>query len=195
MTLLAADRVTLLRMKSSLFFAVPACLAMGLQAQQPATMPAAPMHHDHAPAQPSTVLTVNLSGHSASLSLADLQALPQTTVAVHNEHTKADETYSGPLVSDVLTKAGMTLSEATQHNVLDSYVTAAGTDGYFVVFSGSELQSGLHKAQVIIAIAQSGQPLTRTGAFQLIDPLDVKPARWVRNLSALTMTPVAAAAH
>ncbi len=160
--------------------------------------PAAPQdasatHHDHAAAQPSTALQVRAGEKTIMLSLAALQAMPQVTVSVFNAHSKQNETYSGPLVADVLAKAGVNLSEKTQHEVLDSYVLASGTDGYFVVFSGAELQPGLHKAQSIIAIAQAGLPLARNGAFQLIDSLDVKPARWVRNLNALAMVPVAAA--
>ncbi len=151
------------------------------------------MHHEHAPAQPSTALTVQAGNRKVTLSVADLQAMPQTTVSVFNGHTQQNESYTGPLVSEVLARAGVTLSEATQHAVLDSYVLAAGTDGYFVVFSGAELQPGLHKAQAIVAIAAAGQPLARSGAFQLIDGAEVKPARWVRNLSALTVVPVAGA--
>ena len=153
------------------------------------------VHHAEKPAVASTALKVTVPGHPAlSLSLADLQAMPQTTVAVFNAHTKANESYSGPLVADVVAKAGLALTEATQHEFLDSYTVAGGTDGYFVVFSGAELQPGLHKSQAIIAIAQSGHPLSRTGAFQLIEPADAKPARWVRNLKSLSVVPVTAPA-
>ena len=157
------------------------------QADASATHPAA--------SQPSTALGVRAGEKTLTLSLAELQAMPQITVSVFNAHSKQNETYTGPLVADVLAKAGVTLSEKTQHGVLDSYVLASGTDGYFVVFSGAELQPGLHKAQAIIAVAQAGQPLTRTGAFQLIDSVDVKPARWVRNLNALSVVSVTAPVH
>ena len=153
------------------------------------------MHHEHAASVPSTSLTVHAGDRSLSLALPDLQTLPQITVSVFNGHSKQTESYTGPLVADVLAKAGVLLNEKTQHDVLDSYVLASGTDGYFVVFSGAELQPGLNKAQVIIAITQAGQPLGHNGAFQLIDPLDVKPARWVRNLNSITMMPVGSTAH
>ena len=147
--------------------------------------------HAEKPSKPSTSLQVNVPGHPGiTLSLADLNALPQVTVEVLNAHTKTNETFSGPLVSDVLAKGGVTLSEATQHGVLDSYVMGTGTDGYFVIYSGAELQPGLHKAQTIVATAEAGKPLGRTGAFQLVDAGDVKPARWVRNLQAITVVSV-----
>ncbi len=152
------------------------------------------VHHADKPAVASTTLRISLPDHpSVSLSLADLQAMPQVTLEVLNAHTKANESYSGPLVSDVFAKAGITLNATSQHELLDSYVIASGTDGYFVVFSGAELQPGLNKTQAIVAIAGEGKPLTHTGAFQLVDGADVKPARWVRNLAALAMEPVKAA--
>lgn len=149
--------------------------------------------HTEKPVTLSTVLEVSVSGHPAlTLHLADLQAMPQTTVQAFNAHSKQNESYSGPAVATVLAKAGLALAEKTQHDILDSYVLGTGADGYFVVFSGAELQPGLHKTQAIIAITQAGQPLSRTGAFQLIDPEDAKPARWVRNLKSLAVVPVTA---
>jgi hypothetical protein len=54
--------------------------------------------HDHAPAPPSTSLTVTVDGKAATLSVAELQAMPQKTVTAHNEHTKAEESYTGVLL-------------------------------------------------------------------------------------------------
>ncbi len=155
--------------------------------------PAGAVHHVHAPAQPSTTLMLAAGDRHVTLSLADLGAMPQVSVTVLNGHTKAEETYAGPLVSDVLAKAGVILNSATEHDFLHSYVVATGTDGYFVVFSGAELQGALHKAQCIVAITKAGQPLGENGAFQLVDSLDAKPARWVRNLNGLSVMPVARA--
>ena len=45
-----------------------------------------------------------MDGKAATLSVADLQAMPQKTVTVHNEHTKADESYTGVLLGDLLAK-------------------------------------------------------------------------------------------
>ena len=144
------------------------------------------MHHAEKPAaSPSTTLLVQGPTQAVTLSLADLQALPQTTVKVHNGHTNVDETYSGPLLSEVLAKAGLVVTPKSEHDFLRMSIVASGTDDYFVVYSGAEVEPLLHKAEVIVALTLEGKPLTRTGAFQLIDSLDVKPARWVRNLNKL----------
>ncbi len=150
--------------------------------------PAPDMHHDKPPAAPSTTLAVSTGqGAPLTFAVADLQALPQQTITVHNAHTKADETYTGPLVSDVIAKAGLAFSDKSEHPMLRMYLIATGTDDYFVVYSAAEVQPGLHRAKVIVAIAKSGQPLGVNGQFQLIDSGDVKPARWVRNLNSLML--------
>ena len=136
----------------------------------------------------STALAVQTPSQSLSLSPADLQAMPQATVTVHNGHTGAEETYTGPLLAAVLAKAGLGVTPRSEHEMLRMYVVATGTDGYSVVYSAAEVEPTLHKAQVIVALSQDGKPLARTGAFQLIDSLEVKPARWVRNLSRISVT-------
>ncbi len=69
----------------------------------------APMAADHAkaPVPPSKSLNVTFQGRLTTLKVDDLLALPQVTVHVHNAHRNADETYTGPLLSDVLAKAGL----------------------------------------------------------------------------------------
>ena len=71
------------------------CLAtMGLVVAHAQTTPKAEMgamaEHDHPPAAPSTSLTLTVDGKAATLSVADLEAMPQKTVTVHNEGTRAD---------------------------------------------------------------------------------------------------------
>lgn len=51
--------------------------------------------HAHATTPISSSLNVTVDGKTATLSLADLRAMPQKSVIVHNAHTKLDETYSG----------------------------------------------------------------------------------------------------
>jgi hypothetical protein len=144
--------------------------------------------HSHPMGAPSTSLTIKTDdGHSLTLTLADLKALPQQTLTVHNAHQNADETYSGPLLSDVLAKAGVVLTEKTEHPMLHQYVIATGTDKYWVLYSLAEVHPGLHKAKVIVAIARSGEPLTTAGQFELINDLDVKPARWVHNVTTIAL--------
>ncbi len=153
--------------------------------QSTPTMPMA--EHAHAPASPSTSLTLTIDGKATTLSAADLQAMPQKTVTVHNKHLKVDETYSGVPLGDLLTKYGFPVDKTTHQKMLRSYLKAEGTDKYWALYSVTEVEPSEHNADVIVAIAQSGKPLGEDGQFKLIDSGDKKPQRWVRNLSAITL--------
>ena len=149
------------------------------------TAPMAGMEHAHA--APSTNLTLTVDGKATTLSVAELQAMPQTTITVHNEHTKVDETYSGVLLGDLLAKYGLPIDKTTHQKMLRSYLTAQGTDKYWVLYSVTEIEGSEHNAQVIVATSMGGKPLGDDGQLKLIDSGDKKPQRWVRNLSAITV--------
>jgi hypothetical protein len=150
--------------------------------------PGAPVaEHAHPPASPSTSLTISVGGKETKFSVADLQAMPQKTVTVHNPHTKQDETYSGVSLGDLLAKNGLPVDQTTHRQMLRSYLKAEGTDKYWVLYSVTEVEGSEHNGDVIVAIAQDGKPLGEDGQFKLIDTGDKKPQRWVRNLTAITL--------
>ena len=150
-----------------------------------AQMPAGVAHAD---AEQSTTLSVSINGTSWQLSRQDLHAMPQTSVTVHNVHRDRDETYSGVAVSDLLARCGLPFTKDSEKVIYHSYLRAKGTDGYFVIFSGSEIESAVHKGNVIVAVQQDGEDLKTEGQFKLVATEDKRPARWVRNLLALTLT-------
>ncbi len=141
--------------------------------------------------EPSTSLTVKTeAGKTLVLSLEDLKALPQQTLTAHNGHSGKDESYSGPLLSDVLAKAGIVLTSETEHPMLHEYMVATGTDKYYAVYSLAEVEPGLHKAQVIVAIRRDGEMLRESGQFELINSGDLKPNRWVHNVASVVVRTV-----
>ncbi len=146
--------------------------------------------HEHAKASPSTSLLLTVDGHQNTLSVPDLQALPQKTLTVHNEHTKADETYTGVALSDLLAKYGAPFDKGNEKKIFHSYLRVEGTDHYYVIYSGSEIESAIHNAEVIVATALNGNPLTDDGQIKLVASAEKRPARWVRNLSAITLVTV-----
>jgi hypothetical protein len=143
--------------------------------------------HDHAPAAPSTSLMLTVDGKTTTLSVADLQAMPQKTVTVHNEHTKADESYTGVLLGDLLAKYGFPVDKTTQRKMLRSYLVAEGTDKYWVLYSVTEIEGSEHNGEVLVATSMGGKPLGYDGQFKLVDSGDKKPQRWVRNLKSITV--------
>ncbi len=171
--------------------ALPCLLAFSLLMTSPASLraQAAPMEakKEHAQTPPSTTLTLTIDGKANTLSIADLQAMPQKTITVRNEHTNTDETYSGVLLGDVLAKCGFPVDKTTHRKMLRSFLIAEGTDKYWVLYSVTEIEPSEHTAEVIVATSMSGKALDADGALKLIDSSDKKPQRWVRNLSAITV--------
>lgn len=143
--------------------------------------------HAHTTAPPSTNLVLTIDGKAMTLSVAELQAMPQKTVAVHNEHVKADESYSGVPLGDLLAKYGFPVDKTTHQKMLRSYLVAAGTDKYWVVYSVTEIEGSEHNAEVIVAMSMNGKPLGEDGQLKLVDSGDKKPQRWVRNLTSITV--------
>jgi hypothetical protein len=156
-------------------------------AASPASPTAAMEEHTHTPATPSTSLVLTIDGKPTTLSVADLAAMPQKTITVHNEHTKTDETYTGVLLSDLLTKNGLPVDKTTHRKMLRSYIVAEGTDKYWVLYSVTEIEGSEHNGDVIVATSIGGKPLGEDGQLKLVDSEDKKPQRWVRNLSAITV--------
>ena len=134
-------------------------------------------------AQLPAPLKITFGEKSATWTPVALAALPHTTVTVYNDRTKANETYAGVPLIDLLTPLG--LAEKPSGKELRLYVAAVGSDDYEVVYSIGEVIPYVHDATVIVADSENGKPLTDNGPFQLVATREKHPARWVRNLVAI----------
>jgi hypothetical protein len=158
------------------------------QSQQP-PMPAAPMggmgsgSTGGTTSQPSAPLKITYGDKSATWTPATLAALPHTTVTVYNEHAKANETYAGVQLIDLLTPLGV--AEKSYGKGLRLYVVAAGSDGYEVVYSIGEVTPFINDSTVIVADSKDGKGISDGGPLQLVATREKRPARWVRNLVAI----------
>ncbi len=121
------------------------------------------------------------------LSPADFRALPHITISVHNGDTNLDESYSGVPLATLLAMVKAPLGKEFHKEALASYLIASGSDGYSVVLSLAEVDPSFHDGQVLVADARDGQPLGKSGPFQLIVSEDKRPARWVHNLNYITL--------
>jgi len=74
-----------------------------------------------------------------------------------------------------------------------TYVIAGAEDGYRVVFSLAELDSGMLESEVIVADTMDGASLAaEEGPFKIVAPHEKRPARWVRMLKSITVVSAAA---
>ena len=123
------------------------------------------------------------------LTVADLKGMPRKKLSVVNPHNKKTEIYEGVLLEDLLHKAGVTQGENLRGAAMATYVLAEATDGYRVVFSLAELDSGILESGVIVADTIDGAGLgAKEGPFKLVAPHEKRPARWVRMLKSITVS-------
>lgn len=109
-------------------------------------------------------------------------------LTVVNPHNKKTEVYEGVLLEELLRKAGVAQGEHLRGPAMASYVVAEAEDGYRVVFSLAELDSGILDSEVIVADTMDGANLAeKEGPFKIVAPHEKRPARWVRMLKSVTV--------
>jgi hypothetical protein len=81
------------------------------------------------------------------------------------------------------------MGKSFREEALSSYLIATGSDGYSVALSLAEVELGAHSGEIMVADARDGQPLGKSGPYELIVPDDKRPARWVHNLGSITLLP------
>jgi len=91
-------------------------------------------------------------------------------------------------LEEILRKAGVPNGEHLRGAAMATYVMAEATDGYRVVFSLAELDSGILDSGIIVADTLDGAPLSeKEGPFKIVAPHEKRPARWVRMLKSVTV--------
>jgi hypothetical protein len=128
-------------------------------------------------------LKISYSDKSAEWTSATLTALPHTTLTLYNEHAKANQTYSGVPLINLLAKLGV--PDKPRGKELRLYLVAEGSDGYEVVYSLGEVTPDIHDGTVMVADAQDGKPIGSDGPLKLVATGEKRPARWVRSLVAV----------
>lgn len=121
-----------------------------------------------------------------TLTAADLAAMPRQTATTTNNGIAT--AYEGVWLSDVLKKAGVPFGAGMRGVALSTYVLAAASDGYQVVFSAGELDPGMTDGQFLLADKANGKPLSgENGSFRLVVPKDKHGARSIRMLTSLNV--------
>jgi hypothetical protein len=156
-----------------------------------ATVTAQDMDHHSRPTVPSAQLKISgLDGKSITLSQEEFAALPHKTVSVFNSHSKTNERYSGVPLADLLAKVGVPLGEQVKGKLFLTGIVAEGTDNYDVLYALAEVDPSIHAGDVIVADSVDGLKLEKDGAFKMVSTEEKRPARWVRNLTSITVVEV-----
>jgi hypothetical protein len=128
-------------------------------------------------------LKITFGKKSSEWTAATLARLPHVTLTVLNEHSKANQTYTGVPLMELLKPLGM--PEKPHGKDFKLYLVAAGGDGYEVVFSAAEATPDVHDGTVMVADTMDGKPIAEDGPLKLVATGEKRPARWVRNLVAI----------
>src|SRR5579871_1208906 len=137
------------------------------------------MHHAK-PIIPTGPVKITFGEKSGEWTTEQLAALPHVTIKVFNEHAKAEQSYSGVPVMELLKTLGV--PEKPHGKDFNVYMVAEGSDGYKVVYSVAEATPDVHDGTILLADAMDGKPLGDNGPIQLVMTGEKCPARWVRNL-------------
>ena len=126
-----------------------------------------------------------VDGKRATLDVAALGKLPQHTV--HAEAHGKSLTCTGPTLIDVVDPSATASGDKLRGKNLALYVRASAADGYRAVFSFAELDPGLGGTDApIVSASCDGHALDpKDGPLRIVAPRDKRPARWVRQLTAL----------
>ncbi len=121
--------------------------------------------------------------------LADLQALPPTTLTVSFATGQGQVTsvFTGVPLWDLLQKVGIKTDPNVKNDILRKVIIATATDGYVVTTTAGELNPRFGAKQVLVAYKQDGVLLDEaSGGFaRLVFVGDIAGGRnisWIRSI-------------
>lgn len=120
------------------------------------------------------------------LDAAALSVLPRERVQAQ-AHGKALDC-EGIALATLLRSAHAVPADKLSGALLSRYVLVDARDGYRVLYSLAELDPGTGNRKVYLVDRCGGKPLDdEQGPLRLVAPEDVRPARWVRQVKAITV--------
>jgi len=137
---------------------------------------------------PASVTIAGMPGNglvpfpSLTLTVAQLAALPQTTITVPVGGVMKTE--KGPLVSSLLTQAGFAPIAACTNDILRYWTEVSSLNGSAVQIANGELNTGFGNRPAILSIEENGVPLTIP---RLAVPNDSSGARNIANVFNITV--------
>jgi hypothetical protein len=135
---------------------------------------------------PPTVALTGLDGQQASITIAELDALPRVTLTVQQHH--AAHVFEGALLGDVLKKVGAPSGAAIQGPELADVVVVQARDGYTVALDLAGTDAVMRPERVILADREDGAALPpEIGPFELVVEGDLRPLRANEMVTAIVL--------
>ena len=136
------------------------------------------------PASAQLFQIITTEGRSTTVTAAQLATAHRTTITAQDHDSPA--TFEGVLLWELLSSAGVALGDKLRGPRMTEVVIIEAADGYKVAFALAELDSAFTSSKAILADKRDGKPLSaKEGPFRIVVPSDKRPARWVRQVTAL----------
>jgi hypothetical protein len=136
-----------------------------------------------------TLQVFDAEGHSTMMTAQQLAKSPRVSVNVRDHDTPAQ--FEGVPLASVLSAVGIQLGDKMKGPRLTETLLVEASDGYKVVFALAELDPAFATREIILADVRDGKPLdAKEGPFRIVAPGDKRPARWVRQITALLIVVV-----
>ena len=145
-------------------------------------------HTPSAMAQATTSFTVSGSVNSRPIfTLSTLQALPPVTetVTYKSGSSSVTDTYTGPLLWNLLSNVGVVSNPNVKNDILNEVVLVGGSDNYNQVISMGEIDPAFGNKQDLVAYADTGGQFPGSGVARTVVPGDIKGGRYVSNINSL----------
>lgn len=130
---------------------------------------------------------VGLDGTERVLTAKDWAQLPRTAVEA-KDHGGVVVNFEGVPAREILKLVDAPLGPELRAAKLALYVVAEAADGYKVVYALPEFDAAFTDGLILIADRKNGQALPpQEGPLRVVVPWEKRPARWVRQLTALRL--------
>jgi hypothetical protein len=143
-------------------------------------------------ATPATA-TITVGGafvHQETLATSDVAKMSHIAVT-SVEHDGTTSHYSGVPLAQLLHDAGAPVGDDVKGAPARSYVAVEGSDGYVALYSLAELDTTAGTCAPILADQRDGANLPASiGPYHIVAPCDRNHARWVRNVTSITIVTV-----
>jgi DMSO/TMAO reductase YedYZ molybdopterin-dependent catalytic subunit len=117
----------------------------------------------------------------------DLATLPRQTLQVR-DHEGREGVCEGVALVELLQRAGVALGKDLRGDRMVTYVVVGAADGYRVVFALPEIDPAFSDRLILLADRRDQQPLSaKEGPLRLIVPGEKRQARWVRQVTSVTI--------
>jgi DMSO/TMAO reductase YedYZ molybdopterin-dependent catalytic subunit len=125
--------------------------------------------------------------HPLNLTADDWKKFPRRSVRA-KDHDGKEYEFEGVELGEILKLAGVKFGEALRGKDLALFLVVEAADHYRAVFALPELDHAFTDRVVLLADRRDGKPLaTNEGSLHLVVPDEKRPARWVRQVVALTI--------